>query len=108
MSSAEIRAITPRVSNDITGPAEIEISIRYTGDGMPSLDELRERQALERRLAETGCGEITDAGAGEGLLEIYLEVQDAAVALPIVEGLVAELGLSPRTTIEVNPLEEDD
>lgn len=93
------------MSDEVVGPAEIEIGIRYEGDGMPTVDQLRERQTLEKKLEEAGCGEITDAGAGQGLLEICLEVEDAAAAMPIVQRLVAEMGLSGRTTIEVTALE---
>jgi hypothetical protein len=93
------------MSDDVVGPAEIEIGIRYEGDGMPTIEQLGERQSLEKRLEEAGCGEITDTGAGQGLLEIYVEVEDAAAAMPVVERLVAEMGLTNRTTVEATALE---
>ena len=96
---------TPQVTE---GPAEIHIQILYPGNGLPTVEQLHKRQELERRVEEEGAGEVTDAGGGEGVLDIYLETGDVERAMPIVERLVAELGLAEDTLIEAGPLEDED
>jgi hypothetical protein len=88
----------------VTGAAEIHVSIAYRGDGLPSVDLLRRRQALERRLEADGAGEVTDAGAGEGVMDLYLATQDARRALPLVRRAIAELGFGDDASIEVEDL----
>jgi len=89
------------------GPAEIHIAILYPGKGLPTGEQLHKRQELERRLEEENAGEITDAGGGEGVMDIYLETDDVQRAMPIVERLVSELGLAADTLIEAGPVDED-
>jgi hypothetical protein len=57
-------------------------------------------------LEEENAGEVTDAGGGEGVMDIYLATDDVQRAMPIVERLVATLGLAEDTLIEAGPLDE--
>ncbi len=87
------------------GPAEIAILVSYEGDGMPSTEDLRLRQELERRIEESRHGEVTDAGAGQGLLELYIATDDVAKARPAVDAIIDALGLADRTVVEVHARE---
>ena len=90
------------------GPAEIHLQILYPGKDLPTAEQLHKRQELERRVEEEGAGEVTDAGGGEGVMDIYLATDDVQRAMPIVERLVATLGLAEDTLIEAGPLDETD
>lgn len=92
----------------IEGPAEIHIQILYPGNDLPTPDQLHRRQELERRLEAEGAGEVTDAGGGEGIMDVYLETDDVKRAMPIVEHIVSELDLAADTLIETGPFEADD
>ena len=107
-------SVQPEPAPQVTeGPAEIHIAILYPGSGLPTVEQLHKRQELEQRLEleEEDVGEITDAGGGEGVMDIYLETDDVQRAMPIVQRLVAELGLAEDTLIEAGPVDgegEDD
>lgn len=93
------------------GPAEIHIEIKYPGEGLPSIELLHRRQALERSLAEAGAGEVTDAGGGGGVMDVYLQTSDVRRALPLVRAAVRAAGFEKDTTIEASspsdPEDED-
>lgn len=84
------------------GPAEIHIEIRYPGDALPSLDLLHRRQALERSLEEAGAGEVTDAGGGGGVMDVYLQTHDIRQAMPLVETAIKAAGFEKDATIEAS------
>lgn len=90
------------------GPAEIHVQIVYPGDDLPSTDLLHRRQALEARLDASGAGEVTDAGAGGGVMDVFFTTQDVKRALPLVKQAVADLGFEADALIEVDPLDEED
>jgi hypothetical protein len=93
----------PRVTE---GPAEIHIEIKYPGDALPSIDLLHRRQALEDALEASGAGEVTDAGGGGGVMDVYLQTDDARRALPLVEAAVHAHGFANDARIEASALDE--
>lgn len=90
------------------GPAVIHIEIKYPGDALPSIPLLHRRQALERALEEAGAGEVTDAGAGGGVMDIYLDTKDVRHAMPLVRDAVKQAGFEQDATIETLPSDADD
>lgn len=84
------------------GAAVIHIEMTYPGEALPSVALLHQRQALERALEAAGAGEVTDAGGGGGIMDIYLETDDVARAMPLVQAALgaSELGKSARVEIE--------
>lgn len=78
---------------------EIHIEISCDGDGLPSAHELAMRRELEDALETAEVGDIVDAGGGMGVMDIYLEVTDAEVAVSQTKAIVKRLGLSDRTTV---------
>jgi len=88
------------------GPAEIHIEIKYPGDALPSIDLLRRRQALERTLEAAGAGQVTDAGGGGGVMDIYLRTVDVRRAMPLVEAAVQACGFAADARIETSPLDD--
>ena len=89
------------------GPAEVHIQTVYPGLGLPSVELLRRRQQLERELESRGAGEVTDAGVGEGVMDVHLETQDVRAAMIVVKAIINELGLGEDSIVETHPLEDD-
>jgi hypothetical protein len=88
------------------GPAEIHIEIKYPGDALPSIDLLHRRQALEDALDASGAGEVTDAGGGGGVMDVYLQTDDVRRALPLVEAAVRAHGFANDARIEASAPDE--
>jgi hypothetical protein len=96
-------------STEVTeGPAEIHIQILYPGNDLPTVEQLRKRHALEHRLEQAGAGEVTDAGGGEGVMDVFLATDAVERAMPIVEQALAELGIKDDALIETAPLDDED
>jgi hypothetical protein len=90
------------------GPAVIHIEIKYPGEELPTIPLLKRREAIENALEAAGVGEVTDAGGGGGVMDIYLETKDVARAMPFVHAAVKEAGFENDARIEVDPVSEDE
>jgi len=90
------------------GPAVIHIEIKYPGEELPTIELLHRRQAIETALEQAGVGEVTDAGGGGGVMDVYLATQDVAHAMPFVTAAVKEAGFEKDTRIETEPLNDGD
>ncbi len=90
------------------GGGVIHIEIKYPGEELPTIALLKRRQAIENGLETAGVGEITDAGGGGGIMDIYLETNDVAHALPFVHAAIKEAGFENDARIEIGPVVEDD
>jgi hypothetical protein len=90
------------------GGGVIHIEITYPGDDLPTMPLLKRRQAIETGLEAAGVGEVTDAGGGGGVMDIFLETNDVARAMPFVHAAIKEAGFENDARIEVDPLSEDD
>jgi len=98
----------PRAStaaaNPPEGPGELHVAILYEGNGMPTVEDLRLRQEAERRLGE--IGEVTEAGAGGGIMDIYVQVDSGRRALARTALILRELGVTDRSETEVRPISQ--
>lgn len=90
------------------GPCVIHIEITYEGEGLPSIPLLKRRQAIETGLESAGVGNVTDAGGGGGVMDIFLETNDVARAMPFVLAAVKEAGFENDARIETEPIGEDE
>jgi hypothetical protein len=76
---------------------------------MPSIELLHRRQAVERALEEAGAGEVTDAGGGGGVMDIYLQTDSVRRAAPLVKAALLAAGFEEGVAITVEcPAPEDD
>jgi hypothetical protein len=80
---------------------EIQISIKLTGDGFPSPEEMDARDQLEENIEEQSIGNVVHAGGGMGFMDLAVEVTDPTASLRALEKLISELGLTERTTLTV-------
>lgn len=89
------------------GPGEIHIEMKYEGGGLPTIPLLKRRQAIEDAITSAGVGDITDAGGGGGVMDIYLETEDVARALPVVRAAIQQAGFGETARVEVAPLDDE-
>ncbi len=97
-----------QVAMNTEGAGVVHIAIKYDGDGLPSIPLLKRRQAIEDALESAGVGEVTDAGGGGGIMDIYLETKDMSHAMPFVHAAIKEVGFEKDARIEVEPMSDDD
>jgi hypothetical protein len=93
-----IRDRVPKMST------EIHIQIKLKEDRFfPSSEELQIRYKLEDTL-EKQVGEIVDAGAGMGVMDIFVEVAHPDSSLKIIQSLLKEFQIEDITTVTVTKL----
>ncbi len=93
-------------STSAAGHAEVHVTIRYEGDGLPDIALLKKRELLETWVEGTHLGEVTDAGGGGGVLDVFFETQHAEKAVPAVKAKLAEMGWQDCTSVEVEPIDD--
>lgn len=99
---------TPAPNPPRDKPGEIHIQMKYPGEGLPSIELLHQRQALERALEETGAGEVSDAGGGGGEMDVYLQTDSILRAIPLVKAALHKAGFTRDVTIEFEENEPSD
>jgi hypothetical protein len=83
------------------GPARLHITITYTGEGLPGVELVRKRRAVEAWIEHRHLGEVTDAGGGGGVMDIYFDAPNAREAMAAVTEKLDELGWATCTKIEI-------
>jgi hypothetical protein len=84
----------------------VEIQIKVRIESMfPSADELASRRMLEQGLDEVG--RVSGAGAGGGVMDLWVLVEHEDPAVTQIRGLVDRLGLTERTRVSVAAVSED-
>jgi hypothetical protein len=79
---------------------EIHIQIKLKGDGFPSKEELQIRNQLENLIEENRVGEIIDIGAGTGVMDIFIEVDNLRYSMGKIKSLVHELNIEEITDVK--------
>jgi len=87
-----------------TGPGNIVIQILYPGNGLPAVNQLERRRSVEDRIGQLKIGEIVDAGAGEGIMELVVEVPSVSIAYPLINKIISDLGLTKDTVVNMEEL----
>lgn len=80
---------------------EVHIRVRLAST-FPSARELELCTAVEEVLHD-GVGQVIDAGAGGGGMDVFLQVERADVVIDRIEQIVEGLGLTGRTDVVVKP-----
>jgi hypothetical protein len=78
---------------------EIHIRIECKADGFPTPSELASRHAVENALLEADVGQIVDSGSGRGVMDIFVEVVNAAEARLQIIAILEDLGLASRAKV---------
>lgn len=80
-------------------PPLIKVLIGCAEDAFPEDRDLVPRDALLRAIEAGRIGRWTLAAQEPGLMEVWVEVKDAAAAVARLEAVVTQLGIGDRTRI---------
>lgn len=77
----------------------VRVSIQLAGKGMAMRAELQLRNAIEDEIVKRGIGTVDDAGSGGGVMHLQVMAADAERAGAAIREVLAERGLSGRSTV---------
>lgn len=79
----------------------VKIQVRLEKTEMPTAEELELRRKIEEAVEKEGIGRVTVADAGAGHLDISVEVDSTADAVPRIRDLLETFGVLERSTVSV-------
>jgi hypothetical protein len=79
----------------------VKIQVRLEKTEMPSEEELQLRRRIEEAIEKEGIGRIKVADAGVGHIDISVEVDSTADAMPRIRDLLETFGVLERSTVSV-------
>ena len=79
----------------------VKIQVRLEKTEMPTAEELDLRRRIEEAIEQEGIGRITVADAGVGHIDISVEVDSTADAVPRIRDLLETFGVLERSTVSV-------
>ncbi len=79
----------------------VKIQVRLEKTELPTAEELELRRRIEEAIEKEGIGRITVADAGVGHLDISVEVDSTADAVPRIRDLLETFGVLERSTVSV-------
>ena len=83
--------------------AVVKIQIRLEKSEMPSEEDLAFRRKIEETIEKDGIGRVTVADAGVGHIDVSVEVDSTAEAVPRIRDLLESLGVIERSTVSIVP-----
>lgn len=99
-------AATASPSTSAAGHAEVHVTIHYKGDGLPDMALVKKRELLETWVEGKHLGEVTDAGGGGGVMDVYFETRHAEKAVAAVKAKLTEMGWHDCASVEVEPIDD--
>ncbi|HET8774536.1 MAG TPA: hypothetical protein VFP80_12110 [Thermoanaerobaculia bacterium] len=79
----------------------VKIQVRLEKTEMPAAEELELRRKIEEAIEKEGIGRVTVADAGVGHIDISVEVDSTADAVPRIRDLLETFGVLERSTVSV-------
>ena len=79
----------------------VKIQVRLEKTEMPSEEDLALRRRIEEAIEKEGIGRIVIADAGVGHIDVSVEVDSTAEAVPRIRDLLEELGVLERSIVAV-------
>jgi diaminopimelate epimerase len=81
----------------------VKIQVRLEKTEMPSAEELDLRRQIEEAIEKEAIGRVTVADAGVGHIDISVEVDSTADAVPRIRDLLETYGVLERSTVSIAP-----
>jgi hypothetical protein len=78
---------------------EIHVEIKMSNQELSK--ELELRWFVEEFIMKQGIGEVVDAGTGPDVMDIFVDVNEASVAINSLEKFVKKHSLQDRVTLQV-------
>ena len=79
----------------------VRIRVRLERSELPGADELKLRDAIEERLDAERVGTIIRRGAGTGWMDVEVEVDSTADAVPRIRAILESMELLEKSAIEI-------
>lgn len=81
----------------------VKIQVRLEKTALPSAEELELRRRIEETIEKEGIGRVTLADAGVGHIDVSVEVDSTADAVPRIRDLLETFGVLERATVSIVP-----
>jgi hypothetical protein len=85
----------------------VRIQVRLEKTELPSAEELQLRKQIEEAIEREGIGRVTVADAGVGHIDISVEVDSTADAVPRIRDLLETFGVLDRSTVSVGRMKDE-
>ena len=83
------------VSTEMREKSRVQVIVRTEEE------DLTLRKALEDRIEQQGIGRIVSSGAGGGQIDVTIEVDNTAEAIPKIRKILLEMGVLPKANYKV-------
>ena len=83
------------VSTEMRGKSRVQVIVRTEEE------DLTLRKALEDRIEQQGIGRVISSGAGAGQIDVTVEVENTAEAIPKIRKILLEMCVLPRANYKV-------
>ena len=87
--------------SEIREKETVQVQVRLDKSEMPSEPDLELRRKIEEAIDKEGIGRLKVADAGVGYLEINVEVDSTAEAVPRIRDLLETFGVLERSTVRI-------
>jgi len=88
------------VSAETREKARVQVIVKASAEE-PSPEDLVLRKAIEDRVEAQGIGRLISSGAGAGQIDVTIEVDNTAEAIPRVREILRLLEVLPRSSFRV-------
>lgn len=79
----------------------VQVQVRLDKTEMPSDQDLELRRKIEEAIDKEGIGRLKVADSGVGYIEINVEVDSTAEAVPRIRDLLETFGVLERSTVRI-------
>ena len=87
--------LVKEVSTELRPKAKVQINVRS------EQEDLALRKQLEDRIEQEGIGRLVSSGAGSGQIDVTVEVDNTAEAIPKIRKILLDLGVLPKARYRV-------
>jgi hypothetical protein len=84
--------VVEEVSRGLRPAYRVEVSLKASAEE-PTPEDLALRRRIEDRIEQENIGRLVSASGGSGTMEIVVEVENTAEAIPKIQALLREFGV---------------
>jgi hypothetical protein len=99
---------TRRTAQDVVGEVtsglrdkqRVQISIKASAED-PTPEDIELRKSIETRIEQENIGRVVSSGGGAGFIDVTVEVENTAVAIPRLRTLLQSAEVMSRSSFKV-------
>jgi hypothetical protein len=88
------------VTSGLREKHRVQVSVKASAED-PTPEDLELRKSIETRIEQENIGRIVSSGAGAGFIDITVEVENTAVAIPRLRSVLQAAGALSRSSFKV-------